>query len=97
MTDTATPSVRDNRDEQRYETTVGAEKAVVAYELGDGTITFTHTYVPPAAEGQGVGAALVRFALDDARTRGLRVIPRCPFVRTWIKRHPEYDVLVHPA
>ena len=96
MTDSAAITVRDNADEGVYEADVGPEKAITAYELGDGTITYTHTYVPPEAEGQGVGGALVRFALDDARARGLRVIPLCPFVRGWIERHPEYDDLVHP-
>ncbi|MEO7964599.1 MAG: GNAT family N-acetyltransferase [Gemmatimonadaceae bacterium] len=89
--------IRENRDAHRYEVAVGDELAVSAYELTNDTITLTHTEVPEAAEGHGVGAALVRFALDDARKRGLRVVPLCPFVKIWIKRHPEYHDIVHPS
>lgn len=45
-------------------------------------------------EGQGVGSALVRLALDDARRRGLGVIPICPYVQEYLKRHPEDDIVV---
>jgi predicted GNAT family acetyltransferase len=53
-----------------------------------------HTEVAPSAEGAGVGSRLVRGALDDVRARGLRVAPLCPFVREYIRRHPEYADLV---
>jgi uncharacterized protein len=61
----------------------------------DSLITFTHTEVQPAYEGQGVGSTLVRAALDDARSRGLSVLPVCPFFRGWIQLHPEYADLVY--
>ena len=48
----------------------------------------------PRFEGQGLGARLARFALDDARERGLRVVPLCPFIAAFVKRHPEYQDLV---
>jgi uncharacterized protein len=54
-----------------------------------GRRTFTHTEIDDAYEGQGLGSTLVRFALDDARERGLEVIPVCPFVRGYIARHPQ--------
>jgi uncharacterized protein len=53
-----------------------------------------HTEVEPRLEGQGLGAVLVRGALDDARARGELVVPRCPFVAAFIHRHPEYEDLV---
>ena len=53
-----------------------------------------HTEVSPSLEGQGLGARLVAGALDDIRARGLRVVPICPFVRTYIRRHPDYADLV---
>jgi uncharacterized protein len=65
------------------------------YLRTDGMITFTHTEVSPGYEGQGVGSALVRAALDDARARGLSVLPVCPYFRGWIQLHPEYADLVH--
>jgi predicted GNAT family acetyltransferase len=57
-------------------------------------VVFTHTVVDADYEGRGVGGALARFALDDARRRGARVVAQCPFVRGWLERHPEYDELV---
>ncbi|MET8574081.1 GNAT family N-acetyltransferase [Streptomyces sp. NPDC005012] len=56
-------------------------------------IAFTHTEVDPAYEGQGIGSALVRASLDDARAQGKKVLPVCPFYAGWIDRHPEYHDL----
>jgi hypothetical protein len=53
-----------------------------------------HTEVPKQLEGRGVGSQLVRGALDIIRKRGLRVVPRCPFVKSYIERHPDYTDLV---
>ncbi len=88
-------SVRDNPGLSRYEAFVDDRLAgFSAYELTDGVITFTHTEVDDAFEGRGVGSALVRQELDDVRARGgLRVRPRCPFVRAWIDKHPDYAEL----
>lgn len=89
------PDVHDHRQLSRYEARVEADLAgIAAYELGEGRITFTHTEVEDAYEGQGVGSALARHALDDARSRGLAVRPLCPFIKGWIDRHPDYADLV---
>jgi predicted GNAT family acetyltransferase len=58
---------------------------------------FTHTEVPPAHEGQGIGSALIRFALASARERGLHVIPICPFFAAYIKKHSEEQDLLDPG
>jgi len=59
-----------------------------------GRVNFIHTEVPAGLEGHGVGSLLARTALDDARARQLRVVPSCPFVRGYIRRHPEHRGLV---
>ena len=64
------------------------------YERREDVVVLTHTEVDPAAEGKGVGSALARAALDGARAAGLRVVPQCPFIATWIERHPDYADLV---
>jgi predicted GNAT family acetyltransferase len=89
-------SVRDNGDESRFEAYVDGQLAgFSAYELSDGLITFTHTEVDDAFEGHGVGSTLVRHALDQVRADGeLRVRPLCPFVRSWIEEHPDYQDLL---
>ncbi|WP_244927899.1 GNAT family N-acetyltransferase [Nocardioides sp. W7] len=85
-----------NPGESRYEAHLDGELAGFAeYVLDDDAIVFTHTEVDDRFEGQGVGSALARFALDDVRRDGTRaVVPRCPFIRRWIDKHPEYADLV---
>jgi predicted GNAT family acetyltransferase len=57
-------------------------------------IVFTHTGVPESMEGTGVGSALAKSALDYAQDNHLLVLPLCPFIRSYIERHPEYQPLV---
>ncbi len=91
--------VQDAPDRNRWEARLGdgPDAPVVGYAAyrreGD-RITFTHTVVEPEREGEGIGSALARAALDDARSAGLRVVPQCPFVADWIARHPDDADLV---
>ena len=88
-------TLADNRARSRYEAVVdGAVAGYAEYLLGERTIVFTHTVVEPAFEGKGIGSRLVRFALDDARARGLKVRPQCPFFAKYIATHPAYADLV---
>jgi uncharacterized protein len=86
--------IRDNPTEGRYEAIINGQLAMIEYMLTGGNITFTHTEVPEELEGHGIASQLARFVLDDARTRHLKVIPLCPFVSGYIRRHPEYQDLV---
>jgi predicted GNAT family acetyltransferase len=63
---------------------------MAVYHREGNSLVFTHTEVPPADEGKGVGSRLVRAALDDARRRGLKIVPACSFVFDFVRRHPEY-------
>jgi predicted GNAT family acetyltransferase len=84
-------TVRDNPAAGRYEALLGGEVAGYAeYRDRGGRRIFVHTVVDDAFAGRGVGTRLAAGALDDARARGLRIVPRCPFIRAFIKRHPEY-------
>lgn len=89
--------VRDNAGKTRYEALVDGKLAGFAvYGLSEGAIVFLHTEIDDAYEGQGVGSALVRGALDDVRAKDERdVVALCPFVKTWIERHPDYQDLLH--
>ena len=90
--------IRDNPDRHRFELDLGdGTIAIAEYNLLRGKIDFTHTEVPPAHEGQGIGSALIRYALALARKRGLQVIPICPFFAAYIKKHPEEQDLLDPA
>lgn len=89
------PKVIDNPDASRYEVYDGDEFAGFArYKLNGDQISFMHTELDPAFEGRGLGSALAREALDDARTRGRTVLPYCPFIQGWIGKHPDYLDLV---
>lgn len=85
--------VTDNRGESRFELPTDAGPAIAAYEIAGETITFTHTAVPPEAEGQGVGGRLIAGALADAQARGLKVVPACSFVAAYLQHHPEAATL----
>jgi len=88
-------TVTDNPTESRYELHDDDRLiGVAAYRLSGDRITFTHTQVDPAYEGQGAGSQLAREALDDSRARNRRVVARCPFIARWIERHPEYADLL---
>jgi len=83
---------------QRYEAQRdGALVGFLEYVVKRGRIALVHTEVPPEHEGQGIAGGLARFALEDARRRALRVIPSCPYVRTYLERHPEYADVVSAA
>jgi predicted GNAT family acetyltransferase len=86
--------VVDNRARRRFEAAVGADLAIAAYERAEGQIIFVHTEGPPALRGHGVAEKLVQAALDTARAEGLAVVPQCPFVAAFIRRHPAYQDLV---
>jgi uncharacterized protein len=87
--------IRDNIEKRRFEADLGdGSLAIAQYRLEPGRIVFTHTEVPPAHNGQGIGSALIRFALNSARERGLKVVPLCPFFAAYIRKHPEEQDLL---
>ncbi|MEU6780547.1 GNAT family N-acetyltransferase [Nonomuraea angiospora] len=87
--------VVDNSTESRFEVLVDGKVAGFAdYRLLPTKIVFTHTEVLPAYEGQGLASRLVAFALQSSADTGLRVVPLCPYVAKYIKRHPEFQHLV---
>jgi predicted GNAT family acetyltransferase len=87
--------VRDNPTELRYEALRdGAVVGLIRYRVEPGAVVLVHTEVDEAVEGTGVGSQLVRGALDDIRARRLRLVPVCPFVAAYLRRHPEDADLV---
>ncbi|MFI2606712.1 GNAT family N-acetyltransferase [Kitasatospora sp. NPDC018619] len=91
-----TLSVRDVEARNRFEAWEDDESAGFAeYLRMDQLVVYPHTVVEPAFEGRGIGSALARAALDDARARGLSVLATCPFIKGWMLRHPEYADLAY--
>ena len=81
-------SITDNRSKSRFELAVNGGIAFLQYERTADALTLIHTEVPAALRGQHVGDALVEAAFQAARSEGLRIIAVCPFVRTYMRRHP---------
>ena len=79
--------VRNNESDHQFEANVDGGVALVTYRREGDRITFIHTEVPEQAEGQGVASALVKTALDFARSEKLRVVPECTYVAGYVKRH----------
>jgi predicted GNAT family acetyltransferase/glutaredoxin len=83
--------VVDVPEESRYELRLGDRRiGLAAYRHRGDRIAFTHTEIDAACEGRGFGTKLLQGALDDAHARGLEIVPLCPFVAAFVKRHPEY-------
>lgn len=83
--------VTNNEAKHRFEADVNGEMAVLEYRMRHGALWLLHTDVPAAGQGGGVGAALVRAAMDYAREQGIKVVPACTFAAAYIRRHPEYE------
>ena len=101
MDESASPpaewQVRDNPERHRFEIALGDATAFAEYNLLSRQIMFTHTEVPEAHEGKGIGGALIRAALASARERGLKVIPICPFFAAYMQKHAEVQDLLDAA
>jgi hypothetical protein len=91
--------VSDVPERHRYEARLGDGgdlAAFLTYALAEAWIALLHTEVLEGFEGQGIGSRFVQAVFDDVRSRGLRVIPKCPFVVRWLERHPEQHDLLSP-
>ena len=83
------PRVVNNPASSRFELADGAHIAVLEYRRSARRIDLIHTEVPEALRGRGIGDRLARAALDYARNEGLHVVAVCPFVRSYLRRHPD--------
>ena len=88
--------VSNNEARSRYELQQDGEVAAFAqYEVQGDRVRFTHTEVDQRYEGQGLGSKLAAFALDDVKRRGMKAVPQCKFIASYIARHEkEYGDLV---
>jgi predicted GNAT family acetyltransferase len=86
--------VRQKSALDRFEFDVAGGTGLAFYRLADGVMTFTHTEVPAALRGRGIGSQMMHAVLQSVQAQGLKVIPRCPFVADFIDRHPRYADLV---
>ncbi|NID10994.1 GNAT family N-acetyltransferase [Fibrivirga algicola] len=95
------PKITLNSAEKRFELlTDGKLSLVEFFQPDEQTLALTHTEVDPSLEGQGVGSNLVKQVLTYVDEHNQKIVPLCPFVAVYIKRHPEWQRIVsteHPA
>jgi uncharacterized protein len=93
--DPSTPVVTDEPDQHRYEIRLDGDLAGFAvYHRRGGRIYLVHTEIDPRFEGKGLGSALAKGVLQAERAVGEPVVPLCPFMRSYIDRHPDQADLV---
>ena len=86
--------VSRNSANNQFEAVKDGQTAVAVYELDGAQMTITHILVPGAIEGQGVGSALCEFIVQTARAENLKIVPQCPFMAAYFRRHgDDADVL----
>ncbi len=89
-----TPKVVMNEETHRFEAVVEGQTAFAEYSLKPGILVLPHTVVPESLGGRGIAGALAEAALGYARSHGLKVRPSCPFMASYISKHPEWQDLV---
>ena len=82
-------TVTDNPALSRFELPVDGQTAVLTYERRPGVMKLIHTEVPEPYRGRGFGEMLVKAALAQSRAEGMRVVAVCPFVRAYLRKHPD--------
>jgi len=96
MSDTAENIVVENdQAAKRFAARIDGKEAFIQYRYADDNLVLVHTEVPDSLSGRGIAGKLVHTALEYARAEGVKVIPLCPFVSSYIRRHPEYESLVY--
>lgn len=87
-------TVTHRPEKSRFETDHDAPAYLEYERRDDDVLDLQHTIVPQPLEGQGIASELVRSALDYARSNGVRVVPTCSYVRSWLSRHEGYEDVV---
>ncbi len=90
-------AVTHNPAKKRFEVSHEGHTAVVDYIPTKDSLVFTHTEVPKSWEGKGIASKMAHEALTYAKSEGLKVMPLCPYVASYIRRHPEYRSLLAPG
>lgn len=84
----------NNTERGAFEMAVQDDLAFISYRTNGDVISLMHTEVPEDLEGQGIGSALVEKTFQYLEANNLRMVPRCAFVSTYLKRHPEWNRLL---
>lgn len=83
-----------NKEMQQFEMHINSSTALVAYEEKGDKYALIHTEVPEALEGKGIASILVLKVLNFIEAEGRKIIPLCPYVKSYLKKHPEWERIV---
>ncbi|WP_266366853.1 GNAT family N-acetyltransferase [Tellurirhabdus rosea] len=84
-----------NQAKNRFELLTDGKLSIVEFiQHGPQTLALTHTEVHPDLEGQGIGSRLVKSVLEYLEQHNLKMLPYCPFVEAYVRRHPEWNRLL---
>lgn len=83
--------VSNNPEEKRFEVLLDDKIAMVEYMIAGQNIIFTHTEVPPEFEGLGIAGKMAYVALEYAKAKGYKVQALCPYIASYVAKHPEYQ------
>lgn len=89
-------AIKHDESRGRFEAYLSGQVAFLTYRRMNGSIIFDHTEVPPELEGHGIGGRLAQAALEYARSSHLKVVPLCPFLADYVRKHTEYQDLLAP-
>lgn len=84
----------ENKEKKRFEANIEGKTAIIEYIRTKDKMYLTHTEVPKELEGKGIASEMVKEVLKQIEEEGLKLVPLCPFVAGYIKRHPEYKTLL---
>ncbi|GGK74023.1 GNAT family N-acetyltransferase [Rufibacter glacialis] len=88
------PSIRNNLATHQFETEVEGKTAYIQYKVKENVMTVLHTIVPKELEGRGLAAAMSTHVLQYLAEEGMQVVPLCPYMSAFLKKHPEYQHLI---
>lgn len=86
--------VVEKSEQNRFELALDGGTALVAYRVDGNRLVLIHTEVPEEFSGQGIGSRLAKGVFELIRASGRKAVVRCPFLKAWIAKHPEYDDIV---
>lgn len=92
-----TLEIRHREKMNRFEIVINGKKAFISYQRQPTNLVLDHTWVPPQYEGHGIAARLTQSALEYAKAQNLKVVPACPYVEAYLKKHPEFQELLETS
>ena len=86
----------NNQNNHHFEAVIDGKTAFIDYKARPDALVVFHTEVPKELEGRGIAATLTKHVLEYVAAEGMGVVPLCPYMRSYLKKHPEYQHLVRP-